>query len=76
MASTFAAVPRGSEFKANDVAEALGLSAQNANNRLKRLAASGALRKSRSATSGRGGKEFVYTAVSADVPDAESLSHA
>jgi predicted HTH transcriptional regulator len=35
------------EFKANDLAQQLNISAQNANNRLKRLVAVGALRKTR-----------------------------
>ena len=76
LASTFEAIPHETEFKANDAAELLDLSAQNANNRLKRLVAAGALRKSRSVAAGRGGKEFVYVAVTADMPDAEALTHA
>ncbi|WGL52135.1 STAS-like domain-containing protein [Nocardioides sp. BP30] len=73
LADTFAAIPQGKEFKANDVADALDLSAQNANNRLKRLATAGALRKTRSSAPSRGGKEFVYTVVTADVPDGQGL---
>lgn len=73
LADTFDALPQDKEFKANDVAEDLQLSAQNANNRLKRLVAAGALRKTRSAAPSRGGKEFVYTTVTADVPDAQPL---
>jgi DNA-binding transcriptional ArsR family regulator len=47
-------------FKAGEFAAALGITPQNANNRLKRLVAAGALRKERSISSGRGGKEFSY----------------
>jgi hypothetical protein len=62
-------------FKASDIAGALSLSAQNANNRLKRLVAAGALRKGRATGSRRGGKEYAYEAVTAELPDAETLSN-
>lgn len=48
-------------FRASELATALGISASNANNRLKRLAAAGALRRERVAVPERGGKEFGYT---------------
>lgn len=60
-------------FKANDLAQAMSLTSQNTNNRLKRLAASGALRKAQAAGSTRGGKEFVYETLSAVVPDPGQL---
>ncbi len=62
------------EFKANDLAQRLNISPQNANNRLKRLAAVGALRKTRTTAAPRGGKEFSYTAVTPNVPDTDALS--
>ena len=48
-------------FSALDLATRLGLSAQNMNNRLKRLVDAAAVRRRR-ISSGRGGKEFAYTA--------------
>jgi hypothetical protein len=50
-------------FSAVDLAGRLGLTAQNMNNRLKRLVAAAAIRRRRGASS-RGGKEFTYTAPS------------
>ncbi len=76
LADTFATALRLGTFKANDIADALSLSSQNANNRLKRLVAAGALRKTRSSAPGRGGKEFVYSAVPHSVPDAQALANA
>lgn len=62
-------------FKATDLAEALSVSAQNANNRLKRLARAGALRKAQVRGSTRGGREFVYEApTTSELPDAEQLT--
>jgi DNA-binding MarR family transcriptional regulator len=49
-------------FKASEIAEQLGITPQNANNRLKKLAGAGAVRRQR-ASSERGGKEFTYRAV-------------
>ena len=46
-------------FRANDLAERLGLTAQAANNRLRQLVATGAVRRERVVPDG-GGKEFVY----------------
>lgn len=48
-------------FKAVDLAEALGISAQAANNRLRLLVSSGAVARQRVVPEG-GGKEFAYTA--------------
>lgn len=48
-------------FRAGDLADRLGITPQNANNRLKRLAAAGAVRRERVTMSERGGKEFLYT---------------
>lgn len=48
------------QFRASMIAADLSITAQNANNRLKRLVAAGALLRSRTAPEG-GGKEFVYT---------------
>jgi hypothetical protein len=48
-------------FKAGEFAASLGITPQNANNRLKRLVAAGAVQKERTTTVGRGGKEFSYT---------------
>lgn len=71
---TFNAALELGEFKANDLAQQLNISPQNANNRLKRLVAVGALRKTRTTGAPRGGKEFSYTTVTASVPDADGLS--
>jgi len=48
-------------FSALDLAEQLAITPQNVNNRLKRLVEAGAIRRRRVVT-GRGGKEFTYTA--------------
>lgn len=48
-------------FRAIDLAKELGVTPQNVNNRLKRLAAAGVIRRELSNASGRGGKEFMYT---------------
>jgi hypothetical protein len=63
-----AAVTLGS-FRASALAAKLNLSLPNANNRLKRLAALGALHKQRAAPTERGGKEYLYTA-----PDTQALA--
>jgi MarR family/STAS-like domain of unknown function (DUF4325) len=47
-------------FKASDLAESLGITSQNANNRLKRLVEAGAVRRERVVPAGRGGKEYQY----------------
>lgn len=64
------------EFRANELADAMSITPQNANNRLKRLAACGALRRTRTSGGTRGGKEFVYSAVPAQVPDVNELATA
>lgn len=74
LAEAFEAALELGEFKANDLAQRLNTTPQNANNRLKRLAAVGALRKTRTTGASRGGKEYSYTTVTATVPDANSLS--
>lgn len=76
LAETFARAVDLTLFKATELAEAMSLTPQNANNRLKRLAAAGALRKAQVTGSTRGGKEFTYEVVSADVPDPEHFSPA
>lgn len=48
-------------FRATELASALLITPQNANNRLKRLVGSGAVQRRRVSGSDRGGKEFVYT---------------
>lgn len=65
---TFQAVVERGRCKAVDVAEMLNTSPQNANNRLKRLARFGAVRKSPVTGGSRGGREFAYEAVSIAVP--------
>jgi hypothetical protein len=52
------------DFRAADLAAALSITPQNANNRLKRLADAGAVQRRQAPVSNRGGKEFVYTVVS------------
>jgi hypothetical protein len=48
------------EFRAADLAARLGITPQNANNRLTRLIAAGAVQRVRSSGLDRGGKEFAY----------------
>jgi hypothetical protein len=48
-------------FRAADLAQELGTSLPNTNNRLKRLLEAGALRRDRITDPQRGGKEFIYT---------------
>jgi hypothetical protein len=59
---TFTTASLLDDFKAAELAEQLQISPQNANNRLKRLVAAGAVRRTRS-SAGRGGKEFTYKVV-------------
>jgi hypothetical protein len=59
LTETYARAQARREFRASDIAGDLGISAQNANNRLKRLVEAGALIRLRTAPEG-GGKEFVY----------------
>ncbi|GAB2331355.1 hypothetical protein STREPTOSP366_65040 [Streptomyces variabilis] len=65
LAGTYAEARRLGDFRAAELAEALGISLPNANNRLKRLVEAGALYRERSAGPERGGKEFAYRLPSA-----------
>jgi hypothetical protein len=65
LVDTFRAVLGLGEFRANDLATALSITPQNANNRLKRLVEAGALQRRQASVSNRGGKEFVYSVVQA-----------
>ena len=65
LADTFATARALQTFKANDLAEAMSLTAQNANNRLKRLTQIGAVRKTQVTGSSHGGREYLYEAVPA-----------
>ncbi|MFI0234565.1 MarR family transcriptional regulator [Streptomyces sp. NPDC017086] len=60
IADTYAEARRLSDFRAAELAEALGISLPNANNRLKRLVEAGAVYRKRSAGPEGGGKEFTY----------------
>jgi len=57
---TYSCVVRLGEFRAGDVAESMGISLTNANNRLKRLAEAGAVHRERVASPEHGGREFNY----------------
>ncbi|MFJ9188200.1 STAS-like domain-containing protein [Streptomyces anulatus] len=61
MPDTYAQARSLGTFRAQDLAEALGISVTNANNRLKRLVHAGALNRVRAPGPERGGKEFAYT---------------
>lgn len=76
LTETFEAANTLGSFRANDLAAALNLSAQNVNNRLKRLTEVGALRKGRVEGSTRGGREFHYEVPSAMLPDSQTLANA
>lgn len=65
---TFEVAQELQQFKSSDIGAKLTLTAQNANNRLKRLAESGAVHKAQVTGSSRGGKEFTYEVVSSQVP--------
>ena len=67
---TFGVAKELQQFKSSDIGAKLTLSAQNANNRLKRLAESGAVHKSQVTGSSRGGKEFDYEVVSSQIAEA------
>ncbi|QGX08832.1 DUF4325 domain-containing protein (plasmid) [Janibacter melonis] len=69
LAQTFEIAHELGQFKACDIAQRLSLSASNANNRLKRLAQAGALRKKQVTGSSRGGKEFIYEVGLTVAPD-------
>jgi hypothetical protein len=74
LSETFERAVKLGAFKANDLADALSVSAQNANNRLRRLAGAGALRKAQVKGSTRGGRQFVYEAPPARLSDSERLT--
>ncbi len=76
LVATFTAASELGSFSAKQLADALGLSAQNANNRLKRLAAVGALRKAQVTGSSRGGREYLYEVVSEQLVDGPPLAPA
>lgn len=76
LAETFAKALALGKFKANDLAEAMSLTAQNANNRLKRLVQVGAVRKSQVTGSTRGGREYVYEVPPIEVTSPEQLAPA
>lgn len=76
LAATFDQAVILGRFKANDLADALSLSASNANNRLKRLATGGALSKTQASGSTHGGKEFVYEAPPMTVAEEAPLAPA
>ncbi len=76
LAETFDQALALGKFKANDLAEAMSLTAQNANNRLKRLAQAGAIRKAQVTGSTHGGKEYMYEVLPAEVAGSEQLTPA
>lgn len=57
---TYAQARSLGEFKASALAEAMGITLTNANNRLKRLVEAGAIQRERADSPERGGKEFTY----------------
>lgn len=73
LVTTFEVAKELRQFRAGDIGARLALTPQNANNRLKRLAAAGALRKSQVSGSARGGKEFVYNIVEDPSTDSTTL---
>lgn len=58
---TFDALRNLGVFRAVDLAAALSITPQNANNRLKRLVDAGAVQRRQAPVSNRGGREFIYT---------------
>ena len=76
LADTFHQALQLGSFRANDLGVAMSLTAQNANNRLRRLAEAGAVRKAQITGSTRGGREYTYAVLPADAPDAEHLAPA
>ncbi|MFF3891267.1 winged helix-turn-helix transcriptional regulator [Streptomyces sp. NPDC001914] len=61
LADTYAQTRQLGEFRTAQLAETLGISLPNANNRLKRLVEAGALHRQRGSGPDRGGKEFTYS---------------
>jgi hypothetical protein len=76
LADTFQQALRLHTFKANDIAQAMSLTSQNANNRLKRLAEVGAVRKAQVTGSLRGGREYRYEVLPVEVPGFDNLTSA
>jgi hypothetical protein len=76
LAETFDQAFALGKFKANDLADTMSLTAQNANNRLKRLAHAGAVRKAQVTGSTHGGREYMYEVLPAEVADSEQLTPA
>jgi hypothetical protein len=76
LAETFDQAFALGRFRANDIADAMSLTAQNANNRLKRLAQVGAVRKAQVTGSTHGGREYVYEILPAEIADSEQLTPA
>jgi hypothetical protein len=76
LADTFDHALQLRSFKANEIAEAMSLTSQNANNRLKRLAEAGAVRKAQVTGSTRGGREYRYEVLPAEAPDSDQLTPA
>jgi DNA-binding MarR family transcriptional regulator len=61
LVETYQKALRLHQFKANELATSLGITPQNANNRLKRLVAAGTINRQLTTATDRGGKEFSYT---------------
>lgn len=61
MPDTYVQARKLKVFRAQELAQALGISVTNANNRLKRLVQAGALDRDRAPDPERGGIQFVYT---------------
>jgi hypothetical protein len=60
---TFQAALELGQFRAAELAKVLSITAQNANNRLKRLVNAATIQRRQAPISTRGGKEFVYAVV-------------
>ncbi|WP_328674925.1 winged helix-turn-helix transcriptional regulator [Streptomyces sp. NBC_00343] len=60
LTDTYAQARQLGDFRAAQLAEALGISLPNANNRLKKLVEAGALYRERASGPDRGGKEYTY----------------
>lgn len=76
LAETFMRALALQKFKANDLADAMSLTAQNANNRLKRLTQVGAVRKTQVTGSPHGGREYMYEVLPVEVADFQPLAPA
>ncbi|MGW1271853.1 hypothetical protein [Streptomyces sp. NPDC002491] len=60
LADTYAEARRLGDFRTAQLAESVGISLPNANNRLKKLVEGGALYRERASGPDRGGKEYTY----------------